>query len=126
MQRILDNEGFDNEKLSRLIKESKKWYGEIDIAALELKAARKVDLEMERLSQDIQNIGLMKNISELVSILRGLSQSINFWKAQNIHFYLSKAPMSQMQEKAQAGDALAGNWLDSFAELGEALSVKVK
>jgi len=126
IQRILDNEGFDNEKLSRLIKESKKWYGEIDIAALELKAARKVDLEMERLSQDIQNIGLMKNISELVSILRGLSQSINFWKAQNIHFYLSKAPMHEMQERSQAGDALAGSWLDSFTELGEALSIKVK
>jgi alpha-amylase/alpha-mannosidase (GH57 family) len=122
LRKSLKNGEFN--RAQELIEEMRSWSFEPDKPALGFLATRKVDALLGKFSKTPEDISLLKSIGSTLEILNSLNLEVNFWKAQNIYFSISRRLHEQMRERAEKGDESAKEWIARFNALGDYLKVK--
>jgi hypothetical protein len=113
------------EKLRKLIDEAQRWSIKIDKKTMGYVVSTWVNSALEGLLENPADRELLENIDSTLKILKPLSLSLEFWKAQNIYFSINKNVYAKMMEKASQKDPFAESWIEAFAQLKAYLHVKV-
>jgi len=140
LQKELEREELDIERLQDLVEETKKWALQLDKTTLGFLASQKINKLMERLSEIIGDISPLKTseavlrILEYVSLLETIEAvfrtldelhlELDLWRAQNIYFAISKHFHSEMQKRAEKENQTAQKWVELFDKLGNYLNIK--
>jgi len=72
---------------------------------------------MERLCSQMEDIALMRRISNAVELAASLNLPVNLWKVQNIYFSIA-------HQYVFGNKKLGAEWPDAFVRLGEQLSIR--
>jgi ABC-type microcin C transport system permease subunit YejB len=80
---------------------------------------------MEKLSDQPENLDMIKQIHDTLEVLDPLSLSLDLWKAQNIYFSISKNLYISMKDKASKNNEPADIWVNGFIKLGHYLQIKI-
>ncbi len=123
--RFVDEEPVDLVQLQGSIEEAFKWSVTIDRLRLEYAVSKKINGYLEKLSADVDNIGILDTTGSLLSTLAPLQLNLDLWKAENTFFAVSKTVLTEKTVQAQSGDDTAAKWLSLFATLGQYLDVRV-
>jgi alpha-amylase/alpha-mannosidase (GH57 family) len=125
LKQIFEEVDLDIEKLKKLIDETRRWSVKIDTTTIGFVAGSWLNSLMEKLYQQPEDLRLFERIDSTLEVLRPLSLSLDFWKAQNKYFLIGKNLYKKMEEKAAKGDNFPSRWIDVFNKLGRHLHVKV-
>ena len=124
LQRVLEAEDLDLERLEHLIYDVKRWSLKLDDEILCFVANARVDALMEKLDGDPDDANLIQSIDDALRLLSSVSL-LDLWKAQNIYFSIGKNLYGTMKDLAGHGDESARKWLEVFHNLGLRLHVKI-
>jgi len=140
LQKELEREELDIERLQDLVEATKKWALQLDKTTLGFLASQKINKLMERLSKIIGDISPLKTseavlrILEYVSLLETIEAvfrtldelhlELDLWRAQNIYFAISKHFHREMQKRAGKENQTAQKWVELFDKLGNYLNIK--
>jgi alpha-amylase/alpha-mannosidase (GH57 family) len=125
LQRALQEEELDLEKLGNLIHDVKRWSLKVDTDTLGFVAGSRINALMNQLDREPDDISLLETIDSLLGLLEPLPIDLKLWEAQNMYFSIGKALHSTMREMANNGDDSAPKWIELFHNLGLRLQVKV-
>ncbi|KXB04334.1 hypothetical protein AKJ49_02215 [candidate division MSBL1 archaeon SCGC-AAA382A03] len=125
-QEIFNQEELDLERLEKLVKEVKEGSFEIDKEMVSYETSKKINVLMDRLSENPKNNSLMEKNSAILSMESDLDLNLNLWKAQNSYFSIGKELYEEMSKKAKEGNEDAKTWIKNFNELGKQLNVKIQ
>jgi hypothetical protein len=126
IQRELENDDTDAQRLLDIVKEVKFWSLGIDKTTLGFIVSKKIGALMEALRNDPENVELMKQLETLFKTLQPLALQLRVWELQNIYFGLSRTLYPSMKERAHNNDKAAKKWIERFDALENYLSVKNK
>ena len=124
--RVFDDDEFDNKRVEQAINEVKKWSLRLRKDDLQFKASGWVNAQIQKLADNPQDATLLERIDRSLKSLDPLHLDLDFWKAQNIYFSLTKGYYAETKERAQTGDSAAKQWVALFSNLGSYLHVKVE
>ena len=124
IQNIIESEEVDLGRLDNVLHELTQWALDSDKTMIGFVASKKISKSMKKLQSQPENVNLLNFINEFFRILRPLRLEFSLWKAQNIHFAISKTLYSVMQERANRDDKLAQEWVKQFNLLGDHLKVR--
>jgi len=124
LQRILEDEEPNPDRVANLITEAKNWSIDLDTSTLGFVASSRINSFMEKLSFQPEDISLMEKIENNLKLLGSLLLDLDLSKAQNIYFSMGKGLYNEMKEKKER-DKLAQRWVEVFHRLGYYLRVKV-
>ncbi|HAX98647.1 MAG TPA: glycoside hydrolase, partial [Candidatus Atribacteria bacterium] len=125
INREIETEEPDGERLQKLVEEVKRWSLEIDVCRLSLIVSQKVNASMEKLATSPHQIELLGSLINLLKIVNLLDLTLNLWKAQNVYFIIGKNMLEAMSRKAQQGQNEAKQWIEAFSILGGYLNVRI-
>jgi alpha-amylase/alpha-mannosidase (GH57 family) len=125
LKKVFEERMADTEKLRKLIDEAQRWSIKIDKKTMGYVVSTWVNSALEGLLENPADRELLENIDSTLKILKPLSLSLEFWKAQNIYFSINKNVYAKMMEKASQKDPFAESWIEAFAQLKAYLHVKV-
>jgi hypothetical protein len=121
---LFSDKNIDLGKLQNLIDEIKRWSIDIDKETVNFIATNKINSLLGEFLKKTDNIKLLKNISEMMSILKPLSLDLQLWEAQNIYFAIIKKSYSKMSWMSKKGNNIAKEWLELFNNVGTYLQIK--
>lgn len=124
MVEALEAKVLDVEKLRKVAAEIKRWSFMRDKENLSFVASRRIDELMQEFVQHPQNVSPMKNLCELLELLRPLALPLDLWKTQNVYFAMAKDTYGPMRQHAERNDKHAQEWVTLFNQLGKYLKVK--
>lgn len=124
IQKLLQDEEVDTDRLQRLLQETKKWSFELDKTTLGFVASRKINSLMERVLETPEDVSLLETIEGMFKILSDLSLELDLWKTQNVYFSIGKDLYGGILKKAERGDETAKKWIEHFNNLQDYLHVK--
>lgn len=119
------NGTMDISRLQNISNEVSKWNVEIDKNSISYSATKKLNHLMQLFTENINDIGLMKDIYSSIKILRDFGVEPNLWEIQNQLFLVSKESLPDMKSKAEKGDDSAKEWLSEFNNLQDSLNLKI-
>lgn len=122
---ILAGDVIPIKKLDELVTELKRWSFEKDKTILNFTATRKVNQLMGQFFSDPEDLRLLELIEAILRNLSSLNLDMDFWKAQNLYFALSRKVYRSKQAQAEKGDPSAKQWISLFDRIGHYLQVKV-
>jgi hypothetical protein len=122
IQSLLEDERIDLEELRRAVEEIKKFSFTIYKRDIGYAAGRRVTLLMEKLSNNPDDLELIRTITSVLESIRSLTVEMNLWRAQNLYFDLCER--YRAISRLGNGDKQVEEWLISFARLGEQLSIR--
>ncbi len=125
IRRQLSGDAIDLERLEGRIEDARRFGLALDYEGLGLEGADWVNRRARDFGEDHGNLELLANVKESLEKLRALPMGLNLFKAQNVVFELSRERFAEKRQAAAGGDAEAGRWLELFAELAEALKVRL-
>ncbi len=106
--------------LERIVAEMKRWNLEIeDPKTVERSAGESIYDELKRIRGERENVKRIQRLNRLFPILEKFKLEPNLHRAQNLYFEIS------MENREVQLNALAKEWLEQFAILGDNLGVKV-
>ena len=76
---------------------------------------------MAELCEDPVSIPLMQKVKETMDVARLVPVTKNLWDVQNVYFDMVKKVYPDFMKIGQETGGGAGNWVEAFQELGEAL-----
>lgn len=118
---LLNDKHINLDKLQNLINEIKRWPVEIDKETLNFIATKKINSLLTEFHEKTDDIKLLKNISEMLRMLKLLSLDLQLWEAQNIYFSIVKKSYSTMSKDENTS---ANEWLKLFNKVGLHLQIK--
>jgi alpha-amylase/alpha-mannosidase (GH57 family) len=125
LKRIFEEDAMDKAKLKRLIDDTNRWAIKIDTTTITFSVNSWVNSIMEKLTGEPEHTQLFEQIIDAMEIMTPLSLSLNLWKAQNNYFLISSDVLNTMKAKAEKGDSVSRQWVDTFIRLGSYLHVKI-
>jgi hypothetical protein len=78
------------------------------------------------LTKSPDDLALLKQLTAVSCIVRGLPFDVNLLQPQNDYYDLQQSVWPGVQQRATQGDAVAQEWLGEFSRLGEALGFQVE
>jgi hypothetical protein len=80
---------------------------------------------MDRLHGAPTDFSLLSKVLTLMELLPSVPFAVNLWQVQNVYFEMAKAIYAEMFSKAKAGDQDVVKWVESFKQIGQALSFNI-
>jgi hypothetical protein len=119
------SETINTEKLQHYFDEANKWSLELDKKGLSYAGSRRINYLMELLSENPDDIELLKEIKFSLKSLIEFSVELNVWKAQNILFLIGKKYLPGKIIEAENGNEKAAEWLNHFKNIENYLQVRI-
>jgi alpha-amylase/alpha-mannosidase (GH57 family) len=123
-QKLMEQEDLDFDKLRKIVLEFKKWDLHPDKILLGYISSVRINKIMTELQSDPKNVILLKQIHDLLQILKDFSVDLDLWKSQNIYFFLCNQLKDDMGNKRKEGDFVAEEWIELIKGIGLQLHVK--
>ncbi|MCU7516757.1 MAG: DUF3536 domain-containing protein [Ignavibacteria bacterium] len=125
--KILESsEPIDNEKLTKLSAEAKKWSIQLENQRLSYVASKRINKMSQKLAEDPMNTSLMNEMADDLISLHGIGLDLNMWKAQNILFLVGQDHLHPMKSKARKGTQYAQKWMGNFKKLEHEMQIKLE
>jgi alpha-amylase/alpha-mannosidase (GH57 family) len=124
LRRALEADLPDVNLLQNLVGEVTKWSFEVDRETLRFVAAETVSRLLERLDQNPEDLNVMDVIDGTLGAIGPLALSLDLWKAQNLHFSVSRRLYGPKSDSARRGDRNDIEWVERFDSLGRHLQVR--
>jgi len=121
---LFNKEDMDLNKLKNLIDEVKRWSIDIDKKTFNFIATKKINSLLSEFLEKTDDIDLLKNISEMMKILKPLDLDLQLWEAQNIYFAIIEKSYSKMSWMNNKGNNAAKEWIKLFNNIGTYLQIK--
>ena len=121
---LLREENVDGARLQKIVDQVTRWNFEIDKTALNYVATKKVNRLMEKLSQNPQDISLLKSMELLLRVLMALPLDLNLWRAQNMYFAMSPSFSKNGTVKSMPASPDNEQRIALFQALGNLLQVQ--
>ncbi len=124
LRKVLESDQLNLTLLKTLVDAGEKWAFEVDDTIISFLATGRLTALMEQLGESPEDLTLLETIDEALEVLARLPLTLDLWKAQNIHFSVSKRFYGIKREQAQTGDSSASLWIERFEKLGARLEVR--
>lgn len=121
---LLKSDGQNLTEMRPILKNARRIEADLDEVTIKFLLDAKVSDLMKQLNQEPQDIELMRDIFDLLVLIKECSLSSDLWEAQNIVFSMRKALGQRLTQVAQEGDEEALYWVQSFNDLCEILKLK--
>lgn len=126
IKKAFSEEYLDGEKTRATIAEIQRWNARIDLAGLEFIVRRRGENMMEKLSHDLSNETIMKEMEKLVTFAAMVPLEVNMWQTQNIYCQIVHGDdYKACMKRAVKGDDEAASLIESFHRLGDMLYFNV-
>jgi alpha-amylase/alpha-mannosidase (GH57 family) len=122
---LLQMDYISPDELRKVVEEFKRLPVELDHSSFSIIAEASVLRKMKQLYENPFDLALWSRTEEIVRLLKLLDPGIVLWEAQNIFFRIAKARIVEAVQKAERGDAEAGEWIAHTIRLGNQLGVKL-
>ena len=121
----LKNENLDIKKLSQQLKSAISIEANLDTLTLNYLADQRLSELLRKLEQEPLNLQLLNHIDHVLRILDEGPLKPEKWESQNITFAIKEEHFKEMQQKSEAGDSKAQEWIKAFEELEESVNLVV-
>ena len=123
--RVFSEDDLDLERASVLLEEARTSGVELDASGLSYALGETLRWLAEWVYQHPTDLPLLRKLDAVVGLAASLPFEVNLWKAQNIYYEMLRSVYPDFRERAEAGDAEARAWEETFLPLGEKLAVAV-
>ncbi|HEX4961312.1 MAG TPA: DUF3536 domain-containing protein [Thermoanaerobaculia bacterium] len=125
LRRSVENPEADPGEVQSLLAERETLQVDLDVQGLSYALARALETLVQRLSEHPESPELLRKMDSTVSLARTPPFKVDLWRAQNGCYELRRVFYPLQKEKAEAGDAVAAEWVQVFKDLSGRLGVKV-
>jgi len=115
----------DLEQVLRLLDEAKAEALEVDRDSLTFSVTGAVARATKGLSQRPHDLSSLQALLDAVMLVRTSGLDVNLWPAQTALWAVTERHYPGLAQKGRAGDARASLWADRFAELANALRMRL-
>jgi alpha-amylase/alpha-mannosidase (GH57 family) len=122
IQKAFAEDGVDLERLKTVVDEMKRWGVTLDPMKTEFAVRHHLERMMDRLVGNPEDTGLLRDVSEAVSLLKSVPVDFVVWRVQNAYFQIAKGSYPRLASRTSAGDEAAQEWIKTFRNLGEQLN----
>lgn len=123
-RKSMEGDELDLDKIKKIVQEFKKWDLHPDRVLLGYVSSFRLNKRMAKLQADPKNVNLLKEIDDLLLMLKDFLLDLDLWKSQNIYFALCKQLKDDMGNKRKEGDSVAEEWIELIKGIGRQLHVK--
>jgi alpha-amylase/alpha-mannosidase (GH57 family) len=120
----MEGDELDLDKINKIVQEFRKWDLHPDRILLGYVSSFRLNKIMGKLLADPKNVRLLKEIDDLLLMLKDLPLDLDLWKSQNIYFILCNRLIDEMGKRRNEGDPLAADWIELMKGIGRQLRVK--
>jgi alpha-amylase/alpha-mannosidase (GH57 family) len=106
-----------------ILNEMQKWGVTIDPGLLEIRSRRHLESLLARLSREVWDLDLLKEIGRSLEILSELPLEVNLWTMQNLYVETALKTWTKHLQASRSGDHEAEKWIDEFRQVGELLKI---
>ena len=112
-------------RLTNLVDEARRLSLNLDIETINFEAARRISQLMNELIEEPEDLELLLQIEQLLSILNQITGDLDLQNPQNIFYSIAKNIYPNILKKANANDEDAGKWVDHFRNLAQHLDLEI-
>ncbi len=123
--RQFENSHFDAERVQSLLAEAQAAKVNLDAETLGYAAKGFLDRLSAEFSAAPADRDLLRRLAAATDVIASLPFKVNFWKPQNDYFQLSTTALPAVQERANAGEAEAREWVRDFRRVGARLGFRI-
>lgn len=123
-RKSMEGDELDFDTTKKIVQEFKKWDLHPDRILLGYISSFRLNKIMAKLQADPKNASLLKEIDDLLLMLKDFPLDLDLWKSQNIYFILCKQLKDEMGKRRNEGDPLAADWVEWMKGIGRKLKVK--
>lgn len=117
---------FDVELIERLVQKAAQTGVELqETGDLGFALAHSIERLARRVRNRVDDLAQLQSWLSIVRLARTLPFPTSLWQVQNIYYDMALVVLPLFRRQAHEGDELSRQWLDVFAQLGEALQVRV-
>ncbi|MBV9406835.1 MAG: DUF3536 domain-containing protein, partial [Acidobacteriaceae bacterium] len=124
LRRACSAEELDGERIQNILREVQASNVTLDKTTLEFLLRRKIDALAGRFAADPSNLDKLRDLKSALAIVRRMPFAVILWSAQNHVYAIHSGLYQRMRKKAQRGDLRAQNWVTSYRELCDLLSIR--
>lgn len=125
IEKLLEKDSLDLAKIKEYLDMVENWDIQLDHCEISFKVGWCLENLLADLYNDPENLEILTNIEEFMSLMSPLDLELNLWKAQNSFFYLVQQHYPTMQTKAEQQDDQALKWIKIIQKLAVHLHVHV-
>jgi alpha-amylase/alpha-mannosidase (GH57 family) len=126
LRRAVEEFPSDPDTVQRLLGEARSLGVSLDTKGLGYALERALAETLERLHASPHEPDLLRQVDALVALARATPFAIDLWQAQNRFYEMRRTVFPLLQEKGEAGDEAALEWVESFRKVAEGLLVRVE
>jgi len=126
LKRALEEEELNQETILMNLEKARLEGVKLDHDTLEFAFRQRLEEEAERLAGEPSDLALLQKLESEVELALSLPFKVNNWQLQNIVWELWVSVFPGIRERAEGGQAEAGEWVSHFKGLAAKLSVLVK
>lgn len=125
LQRLIDSPDPDPARIRDLLEQANAGNVELDRENLAYSIKGSLDERLARIAENPDDAGLIARAADFAEVTLSMNLDLNLWKTQNAYFQMRRRLASAYQERAQAGDEAAREWLRHFDRLGDQLGFRL-
>ncbi|MBM3707210.1 MAG: DUF3536 domain-containing protein, partial [Actinobacteria bacterium] len=95
----------------------------LNTGSFNLISTKKINQLVFMYEKQPENLELLRNIAELITLLKKIEITPNLWNAQNVFFSIKRNLLQKMRQKNTAESEL---WLEYFAEVLKKLDIEIE
>jgi hypothetical protein len=126
LRRLFQEETLNADRVRTLFEETENWRLELDAEGIAYSAEQMLTRLAERFRSDPANIELLKRLEAAATVVPTLPFNVSLWKPQNSYFEVLRTDYPFYRGRAEQGDEAAREWVEHFAKLGDAFSIRVE
>jgi hypothetical protein len=116
----------DLEAIGRILGEMREWNVNVDSVDVEFLIRRKIESMMEDFRRTPENIDPLEDLRRLLEFVAEIPVELNYWKAQNIWFEMTKTEYPRFLAYSHNGEQRSVRWVEEFGKLGELLGFAIR
>jgi len=124
LHRAVSGDTFDTEGVKNLLETAKSWQVDLDTEGIGYEFKENLERMMSRLADTPEDTDLLKNLLDAISLARSVPFTVDLWTVQNLYWQMLQTRYAEFKNRADQGDQAAGEWVASFAAMGEKLSIR--
>ena len=125
IQRALESEEIDAEKLTNTMNELRTWHVTPDPVDTEFTVRRTLEKAMDEFAANPTDASLLSRAELLVGLLPLFECEINLWRVQNTYFRMARSVYVDFFRRALKSEEDAVNWVEVFKKIGRSLFFNV-
>ena len=126
LRRACSSDELDSERVHNLLKEARASNVSLDKTTLEFLLRRKLEILASRFAADPGNLDKLTALQRALTIVKQLPFSVDIWSAQNHVYAIQSGLYPRTLKKAGRGDVRAKSWIESYLNLSDLLSIRVR